>query len=137
MTSVKRLLSKLVTFSFLLLLLISLLGIFAPLLSPGKVPIIQLIPAILVFLVPLQGLTWLYFRSRNRFFKYLSAAVILGSLWVGIQDWNWSRLETSENTSLRVASYNTRNFNFTGKNAKRLKEKKKLKQNLIKKLNKI
>ncbi len=116
MKKLKRLAFLFLSTIYGLWLLLTVLGGLAPWLSVHLVPIIQLLPAIVVFGLPLHMLAlWMY---KGKSTKGILAALlgVFLCIWIGTKDWKQSDPPTTSDPShnLQLVSYNIRNFNFSG-----------------------
>ncbi|MFK7972938.1 MAG: endonuclease/exonuclease/phosphatase family protein [Bacteroidia bacterium] len=86
-------------------------GYLAPWLRVEWIPVIQLLPVGLAWLIPIHAIAaiWFLVRGHKRTALFALTGLLL-SIWVGSKDWKSSSDAPQEQADIRVASFNVQSF---------------------------
>ncbi|MCB0838481.1 MAG: hypothetical protein KDD99_17540, partial [Bacteroidetes bacterium] len=100
------------TFLYAILFIVTALGLVAPWVDVHLLPPIQLIPAFLLYLLPLHLIAVIFYARKSWKWLFISLIAIGGSLWIGSKDVNLKKNEAGDQDELKVVSFNVSTFDY-------------------------
>ena len=116
MKRLKRLAFVFLSAIYGLLILLTILGGLAPWMPISLFPLLQILPAVVAFGLPVHLVAMWIYKGKSAKGVMVAIVGVFLCAWIGLNDWELKKnlLTTESPHDLKLASYNIRNFNFSG-----------------------